>query len=234
MKICVFADIHANFDALNKLFYTDDFKSSDVKICLGDVVINGPHPNECCKAVLDNNCIWLMGNRDSYIANGLPEEEYKHFKQDKIDHQNYMCSVVKDKYKQIMKNLPKKHLITIGGKKLYFTHYIWETWDNVVDTPEIPTAENIADIFKDVDADYIFYGHEHHASHFKGHNKEFVCVGSLGMIYPGHYTIVDIDENDIHISHKTINFDLDEFKQDILSANYPQAEEYVKSFNHLS
>ena len=74
MKACVFTDIHANLDALNKLISTNDFKNSDVKICLGDAVVMGPFPNECCKALLDNNCIWLMGNHDSYIANGLPEE----------------------------------------------------------------------------------------------------------------------------------------------------------------
>ena len=230
MKICIFTDIHANLDALNKLICTDDFKNSDVKICLGDTVVMGPFPNECCKALLDNNCIWLMGNHDSYIANGLPEEEYQSFKQDKIDHQNYMREVVEDKYKQIMKNLPKEYVINVGDKKLYFTHYIWETWDNVIDNSEIPTAENISSIFKDVDADYIFYGHEHHASHFKCNSKEFVCVGSLGMVYPGHYTIVDIDENNMQITHKTINFDLDKYKQDILSANYPRAEKYVKFF----
>lgn len=171
-----------------------------------------------------------MGNHDSYIANGLPEEEYKYFKQDKIDHQNYMREVVEDKYKHIMKNLPKEYIVSVGGKKLYFTHYIWETWDNVIDNPEIPTAENISNIFKNVNADYIFYGHEHHASHFKNGNKEFVCVGSLGMVYPGHYTVVETDDNTIQIAHKTINFDLDKYKQDILSANYPRAEKYVKFF----
>lgn len=230
MKICIFTDIHANLDALIKLMDTNDFKNSDVKICLGDAVVMGPFPNECCKALLDNNCIWLMGNHDSYIANGLPEEEYKYFKQDKIDHQNYMREVVEDKYKQIMKNLPKEYVINAGDKKLYFTHYMWETWDNVIDNPETPTAENISDIFKEVEADYIFYGHEHHASHFKRDNKELVCVGALGMVYPGHYTIVDIVGNNIQITHKTISFDLGKYKQDILSANYPRAEKYVKFF----
>ena len=231
MKICVFTDIHANLYALNKLINTDDFKNSDFRICLGDTVVMGPSPNECCKILLDNNCIWIMGNHDSYIANGLPEEEYQFFSQDKIDHQNYMRSLISENYKQVMKNLPKEHMICVGNKKLYFTHYIWETWDNVIDSPKTPTPENISNVFKEVDADYIFYGHEHHASHFKYENKEFICVGSLGMVYPGHYSIIELDEVNIKITHKTINYNLEKYTSDILKANYPRAEKYVKFFN---
>ncbi len=230
MKICVFTDIHGNFEALNLLMQTDDFKTADLKICLGDAVVMGPYPNECCKALLDNKCIWLMGNHDSYIANGLPEEEYKFFKPDKIAHQNYMRNFIKDEYKRIMKNLPKYYLVNIGNKKLYFTHYVWETLDNVIDNPEFPTLENISEIYKNIDADYVFYGHEHHFSHFKDAQKEYICVGSLGMVYPGHYTIIKTEDNTIKIENKTIDFNLEKYKQDILKANYPRAEKYTKFF----
>ena len=60
----------------------------------------GPFPNECCKALLDNNCIWLMGNHDSYIANGLPKEELQNFKPDKIAHQDYMRGIIKSEFKE--------------------------------------------------------------------------------------------------------------------------------------
>ena len=55
-------------------------------------------------------------------------------------------------------------------------------------------------------------------------------MGSLGMVYPGHYTIIEIDKNNIQIMHKSINFDLNKYKQDILFANYPRAEKYAKFF----
>jgi len=231
MKICVFTDIHGNLDSLHLLMQTNDFKTADLKICLGDAVVMGPYPNECCEALLKNNCVWLMGNHDSYITNGLPEEEYKFFKPDKIAHQDYMRSVIKEEFKNIMKNLLKDYSISVGNKRLYFTHYIWETEDNVIDNPEIPTLENITEIFKNIDADYIFYGHEHHFSHFKDEKKEYICIGSLGMIHPGHYSVIELDDKDIKITHKNINFNLEKYKQDILKANYPRAEKYIKFFN---
>lgn len=231
MKICIFTDIHGNLDAFNLLMQTEDFKTADLKICLGDAIVMGPFPNECCEALLHNNCIWLMGNHDSYIGYGLPEEEYKYFKPDKIAHQNYMRNIIKDKYKNIMKNLPKDYSIMIGDKTLYFTHYIWETENKVIDNPEIPTEENISQIFSHISADYVFYGHEHTFSHLKHNNKEYVCIGSLGMTHPGHYTIIETNEDKIKIEHKTINFDLDKYKSDILKANYPRAKKYVEFFN---
>jgi hypothetical protein len=50
------------------------------------------------------------------------------------------------------------------------------------------------------------------------------------MIYPAHYTVIDVKDNDIKIEHKTIEFDLEKYKKDILNAGYPRAEKYVKFF----
>ena len=229
MKICIFSDVHGNYDSLKLLIDSEDFKSADMRICLGDAIVMGPYPNECIKTILDNNCIWLMGNHDSYIANGLPNEELQNFKPDKIAHQNYMSNKVNEEYKKIMRDLPKEYVLELNDKRLYFTHYIWETWDNVIDNPDVPTLENISQIFEHINADYIFYGHEHTFSHFKDLKREYVCVGSLGMKYPGHYTMVDIGERgNINIIHKAIKFDVNKCKDDILKAGYPRAEKYVK------
>jgi len=228
MKICVFSDIHGNYDSLKLLVDSDDFKTADVRICLGDAVVMGPFPNECIQTILDNNCIWLMGNHDSYIANGLPKEELKNFKPDKIAHKDYMRGIIKSEFKDIMKKLPKDYLLELNNNKMYFIHYVWETWDNVIDNPDIPTLEDISNIFKNIDAKYIFYGHEHNFSHFNDSHKEYICVGSLGMKYPGHYSIVDIDElGNVKITHKKIDYDVEKCKSNILRLGYPRAEKYV-------
>ena len=45
MKICVFSDIHGNYDSLRLLLDSEDFKNADIRICLGDIVVMGPYPN---------------------------------------------------------------------------------------------------------------------------------------------------------------------------------------------
>lgn len=231
VKICVFTDIHGNYDALSLLVDCDDFKNADLRICLGDVVIMGPNPNECIETVLGNDCIWLKGNHDSYIAHGLPKEELKAFNEGKKAHQKYMSNLIKKEYKRIMKKLPKCYILEVNNKKMYFTHYIWKKKNNVVDCPETPTLENVSNIFKEIEADYIFYGHEHTFSHFKDLQKEYICIGSLGLKYPGHYSIIDIDERgEINIIHKIINFDINKYKDKILKAGYPRSEKCVEFF----
>ena len=229
MKICVFSDVHGNIEALNKLINSSDFQTADIKIFLGDAVVMGPHPNLCCKALLDNNCIWLMGNHDSYIANGLPED--KHFSQDKIAHQNYMRSTIDPEYKEIMENLPHQNIMNVGEKSFYFTHYMWDSWDDLAVNPDIPTQTHIETLFKNVYPQYIIYGHEHNPSHFKNNYKEYVCVGSLGMKYPGNYCMIQADENGIEITPKKLYYDVEKVKEDIYKAGYPRADKYIKFLN---
>lgn len=232
MRVCVFSDIHGNYDSLKLLFNSGDFKGADIHVCLGDVVIMGPKPNECIEDILKNDCIWLCGNHDSYIANGLPQEELEKYNNDKLAHQQYMSNIIKDDYIEIMKKLPKDYLLTINGKKIYFTHYVWETSDNVIDEPQTLSLETVSNIFKHVDADYIFYGHDHNFSCFKDSKKEYICVGSLGLKYPGHYSLIDVDEaGNISVANKVINYDIDKFKCNVLKMAYPRAKRCVELFN---
>lgn len=228
MKICVFSDIHGNYDALKILIDSEDFKTADIRICLGDVVIMGPFPNECIQTLLDNDCIWLMGNHDSYIANGLPKEEFQNFTPEKIAHQEYMINIIKQEFKDIIKKLPKDYLLKLNNEKIYFTHYVWKAEDNVIDIPDVSTEENISKIFKNIDTRYIFYGHEHNFSHFYDSNKEYICIDSLGLKYPGHYLIIDIDEFDnVKITSKKIYYDVEKCKLNALRLGYPNAKKFI-------
>ena len=228
MKICVFTDVHGNVDALKMLMKTNDFQQADMRIFLGDVAVMGPFGEECCKLVVESGCIWLLGNHDSYISHGLPAR--LNFSESKKAHQKYIRDRISENYKELMKKLPKKYTISHNGKTLLFVHYLWEDEEMVVDNPDNPNLEKVEKIFGKLDADYIFFGHEHAFSHFKGNGKEYICVGSLGMKHPGSYSVITLDD-EIKIEHKEIDFDLDKFKNDILSAGYPRAEKYIKFFD---
>lgn len=205
MKIIVFSDVHGNIESLNLLSLTNDYKTSDMKIFLGDAVIIGESPNECCEFLINQNCGWLLGNHDSYIANGLPFEERQQYSIDKIEQYNYMKKKIKNKLKKYIKSLNKFLWLELNDKKFYFTHYVWESDENVIDNPSIPTQDNIAEIFKAVKADYIFYGHEHNPSVFNSEQTKYICVGSLGVNSKGYYCVINIDNNETKIEYKTIN-----------------------------
>ncbi len=65
MKILIFSDIHANFEALKELLGREKF---DYSIFLGDAVDYGPQPAETLDLVMENSDVRLMGNHDRAVA----------------------------------------------------------------------------------------------------------------------------------------------------------------------
>lgn len=228
MKICVYSDVHSNLEALENLRKTEDYKSADLRIFLGDIVAVCPYPNECIQTVLSSGDVWLMGNHDCYYAFGLPKEEYPYFKGDRRKHQRYIKRTVKKEYEKVFMSLQKSFRLKVGKKTLYFAHYAWETERLVCDDPEQFSAEVLDEMFKDVHADYIIFGHEHFSLYFKTEKTTYICVNALGVRHPGRYVMIDVDEKNFSYEEKCIDYDLERLRREMLEANYPCAEEYTR------
>ena len=233
MKVLVYSDVHANIYALKELQKTDDYKNADLRVFLGDAVMMCPYPNECLKSIWESGDVFLMGNHDSYAAYGLPEQEYPFFKADKRKHQKYMRSRIKEEYLEKLKTMPKDYKTEIAGITFYFTHYAWEDDKLVMDDPDEPDApsQNTAKLFNNIDANYIIFGHNHKPSIFDYNNKHFICVGSLGMKYPGNYVVLQLNNKKVNVITKKLVFNVQSLKQDMLKENYPRATGYSKWFD---
>ncbi len=232
MKILVYTDVHANKYALEELYKTQDYKLANLRVFMGDAIMMCPYPNECLKNIWDSGDVFILGNHDSYCAFGLPVEEYIYFKADKKEHQDYMRKKILPEYIEKLKKMPKDFYFDCCGKRFYFTHYAWETERLIFDDPDAPkeSTTKTAELFKNINADYIFFGHNHLPSEFECDNKKFFCVGSLGMAYPGNYLVVDVDDKGINIERKAIYFDVEKLKKEMLNENYPRALGYSKWF----
>ena len=227
MKICVYSDVHSNLYALESLMQTDDYKSADLRIFLGDIVAVCPFPNECIENVLKSGDIWLMGNHDCYYAFGLPKEEFPYFQGERRKHQHYVKRIVKKEYEKVFMSLPKSCRLKIDGKTFYFVHFPWETQRLVMDEPEIRSAEVFDELFKSIKADYIFFGHEHISQLYKSDKATYVGVNALGVRHPAHYLMIEVNENGVSFEDKTVDYDVKRLRKDILKANYPWAKEYT-------
>lgn len=235
MKILIYADVHGNKYSLDALQKTQDYKSADLRVFLGDAVAMCPYPNECLKMIWESGDVFLLGNHDSYCAYGLPEEEFAYFKADKKQHQSYMRDKTLLEFREKLKTMPKDFYFECCGKRFYFTHYAWESERLVIDDPDDPNAPSIktAELFKNVDADCIIFGHNHAPAQFECDEKMFVCVGSLGMKHPGNYVVVTIEEPGLVIERKEIGFDVEKLKAEMIEENYPRAVGYSKWFENL-
>lgn len=224
MKILVFSDVHGSLNSLNALINTNDWKTSNKKIFLGDVCIGCSRPNECIELLNTLDCEKIIGNNDIYVCDHVPKVDLKEFAEEKIAQLKYMQKIVTNNNKRIVMNWKRDLTIKIFGKTLYFTHYAWENYDNdinVVDSPKEKSFEERKQMFADVDADYIFFGHEHKENNFTNLKQYFYCVGTLGLKNPGYYLIIDISETEIEVIERYLPFDINEEIDLMDKAGYP-------------
>ncbi len=231
VKILVYADVHGNYDALKKLKSTRDYKTSTKKIFLGDAVTMGDRSKECLEEILNGEEIYILGNHDSYCANGLPKS--MHPSKRKLEHQNYIRNQVPVQLREKLKSFLKEYRINLCGKKLYFTHYLWEG-DDVKDElkPNERTAENLDKKFEEIDADIIFHGHDHYPFHIKSEKKEYYVVGSLGIKIPAKYIVISCKNGKLKIKHKTLHYNYKKVRDRMIKLDYPRAKEYAEFFTN--
>lgn len=83
MRVALFGDIHGNLPAFEALLADLKTQVPDLLLCLGDVAMTGPYPNECLQSVAALGCGVVMGNADqalleplpALVAHGLPDEQ---------------------------------------------------------------------------------------------------------------------------------------------------------------
>ena len=228
MKILVFTDVHGNLSALTALSKTDEFKTADKRIFLGDIVVGYSRPNECIELLSALDCKCLLGNNDSYVCDHIPEEELKAQPPHKILQMQYFEKNMSSENKDMIMSWEKDYTLNVLGKTFYFTHYPWETEDNVVESPEINTLESRQKMFEYIKSDYIIFGHEHMSNVFKDEKKLYYCLGSLGLRNPSPYLMIEVTEEDIRLEEKFVTNNLD-LEIDLLKkAGYPYNKNKLK------
>ena len=233
MKILIFSDIHGNKYALEALKNTEDYKTADRRIFLGDLVSFCAYPNECIDVLKNLDVEILMGNHDIYCAYGIPKAESGKFNEGFLNHLNYIRDEVADDNKEYLKTLKYSLKFEEFGKKFYFSHYFWNDKETVSVNPDGRKKSTIltAKLFDSIDADYIFYGHNHTPSVVKYNNKTFVCVGSQGVRSPGNFVVLNIENNEIKIEHKKIEYNSQKLINEMLEMNYPGVKQIINFFN---
>lgn len=226
MKICVFTDVHGNYEQLKKLVKTEDFITADKRICLGDVVGLGPYQKECMNELSKFDYDMVMGNHEArmiYLINDLnPTIDPMICKQ--FDENRQKLSIYMDKFK----NLPFNYDLVLGGKKFRFTHYGWSN-NNMANRNILLKDKSLTQQFglKDGEFDYVIYGHIHSPSDIVEGKTHFIDVGSLGLKSPSNYLIIEVNNNQIVLTKKLIDFDKDKFLKDCEKLNFPKWEQLL-------
>jgi len=76
MRLGVFSDTHANYEALSAVLEAYRSEKIDVYYCLGDTVGYGGSPNECTEIVRGLARVTILGNHDAAVAGRMDYSYY--------------------------------------------------------------------------------------------------------------------------------------------------------------
>lgn len=76
MRLAIFSDIHANYEALSAVLEAYKSERIDVRYCLGDTVGYGGSPNECADLVREVANSTILGNHDAAVAGRMDYSYY--------------------------------------------------------------------------------------------------------------------------------------------------------------
>ncbi len=76
MRLGIFSDVHANYEALSAVLEAYRSERIDVYYCLGDTVGYGGSPNECADIVKSTVKQTILGNHDAAVAGRMDYSYY--------------------------------------------------------------------------------------------------------------------------------------------------------------
>lgn len=231
MRLGIFSDIHANYEALSAVLeaYTDD--AIDVYYCLGDTVGYGGSPNECSKLVREYASSTILGNHDAAVAGRMDYSYYYDAARQALDaHANQLT----DGNMGWLKALPySKRLDDVGLELCHGSPVRLEEFEYIF-APE--QAEECLPMFHEL-ADLTLIGHSHLCKVFRltedavdelppedfdlddGY-KYIVSVGSVGQPRDydnrASYTVFDADRR--HFEFKRVEYDIERAAEKVLRA----------------
>ncbi len=236
MRIAIFSDIHANFEALTAVLKAYEEHDVQKYICLGDVVGYGADPNLCCDKIRETADLSVMGNHDAAVAGKMSYDYYYEACRLVLDQHH---SVLTQENLQWLTQRPYSELHEYDGLTVGFSH----------GSPVRPQAfeyifymEHVKALLEHFDElpDVSFIGHSHlckffaihkdtkevfavHASTFpiKPEYKYIINVGSVGQPRDNNnksaFTIFDTSTRIFEC--KRVEYDIETAARKILQAN---------------
>jgi len=103
MRLGIFSDIHANYEALSAVLEAYRHENIDVFYCLGDTVGYGGSPNECANLVRALASKTILGNHDAAVAGRMDYSYYYEAARQALDTH---ASILTDENMAWLRSLP--------------------------------------------------------------------------------------------------------------------------------
>ncbi|HSV87381.1 MAG TPA: metallophosphoesterase [Bacteroidales bacterium] len=148
MRIAIIADIHEDFEMLEKAFKLLKKVGYDYLVCLGDITgyavefyHHQPNANACLDLLRENADLVIAGNHDLHICERLPSYYQKikipanWYELSQIERKTFsnnglwlyeeeLIPEVFDRNQQFLQNLPEFEILCQNGTGLLFSHFV--------------------------------------------------------------------------------------------------------------
>lgn len=226
MKIAIFSDIHANYQALEAII--SDIKESnfDKVYFLGDALSKGPNPRECLELIMENNIEMVLGNHELYFLRGVEIDNL--ISDIEKEHQAWIRSQLTDKHRNYLLKCDLEKYLEVDGLKFSFRHFLMK--DINKDYPfyliDVLNTNNINDIIESHEEDIMFIGHEHRIFEIHHENKKIIDVGSSGCLDNDktYYMVLNIKDGKYTLEKKELSYDREKFEKTFRESNYPEKD----------
>ena len=199
MKICVFADIHGNIDALKKMFLVEK-EDTDLFVFAGDVFGYFYNQVDVITAFMDMpNLLAVKGNHDHYYLSGKRGD----YLQGKYG-SSYRLTLPALQ-REFLCSLPDTVEINAGGKNICIYHGGPSDFLEQRIYPDTVIREN--DLYDGLD--YLFVGHTHYRFSKRIWRTLVINPGSLGQPRDGYgfsYCLITTDTDEWMF--KTVDVDV--------------------------
>jgi diadenosine tetraphosphatase ApaH/serine/threonine PP2A family protein phosphatase len=231
MRLAIFSDTHANYEALSAVLEAYRHEQIDVYYCLGDTVGYGGSPNECADLVRAIAKTTILGNHDAAVAGRMDYSYYYEAARQALD---VHASVLSEENLAWLKSLTyREKLQDIGVDLCHGSPVRIEEFDYIF-APE--QARECLSMWDDL-GQLTLIGHSHLCKVFemtpesvvelpaqtfvlRPDRKYIVSVGSVGQPRDydnrASYTIFDSDTR--RFEFKRVEYDIETAAEKVLQA----------------
>jgi putative phosphoesterase len=217
-ELAIVSDIHSNLDALSAIM--KNLRQKDI-YCLGDLVGYGANPNEVIEWARENNVKCVMGNHEYAVVTG----DASWFNRDAQRAIFWTRSNLKRENLDFIKKLPKKVELKIDNVRILFVH--GSPNDPIFEYVMLETHSDLFDYYlSNNNVDVIGLGHTHMPFIYKSDKGTIFNPGSVGQPRSNDpracYAILTINEGDVIVEHKLVDYDIESAANKIIKADLPR------------
>lgn len=237
MKIACISDIHGNKLALDNVLEDIKKEGATKILVLGDLAMGGYDPNYTIEKIFSlENVDIIQGNTDKLIVNYSDEMYNSMHPKNPLMAGALKLDVVeiKEKNKELLKNLPENKVVDIDGIKILMAHGSPRRQDENIftDTP----LNEVEEMVKNSPCDLIFVGHTHIPCGFSLESgKTVVNVGSVGRSMTEDkmpiYLLMTVNSDGLFsFEHKKVKYDNKKVAEIIKNRNFEESLDFSKLY----